>query len=85
MKYFNALMATVLGDEDQRAAALEYLKEVDPEIWDQEEQRARNNCGGPTAVTSSRHAPWKCEVYHKINMRHADAQMVNVVGFVYNS
>lgn len=37
MKYFNALMATVLGDEDQRAAALEYLKEVDPEIWDQEE------------------------------------------------
>ena len=37
MKYFNALMATVLGDEEQRAAAIEYLKEVDPEIWDQEE------------------------------------------------
>jgi hypothetical protein len=37
MKYFSALMATVLGNEDERAAALEYLKEVDPEIWDQEE------------------------------------------------
>jgi hypothetical protein len=37
MKYFNALMATVLGDEDQREAALQYLKEVDPEIWGQEE------------------------------------------------
>jgi hypothetical protein len=37
MKYFSALMATVLGNEEQREAAIEYLKEVDPEIWDQEE------------------------------------------------
>ena len=37
MKYFSALMATVVGNEEQRAAAIEYLKEVDPEIWDQEE------------------------------------------------
>lgn len=37
MKYFNALMATVLGDEEEREAAKKYLKEVDPEIWDQEE------------------------------------------------
>jgi len=37
MKIYNALMATVLGTDQQRAAALEYLKEVDPEIWDQEE------------------------------------------------
>ena len=37
MKYFNALIATVMGTEEQRAAALEYLKEVDPETWDQEE------------------------------------------------
>ena len=37
LKYFNALMATVLGNEEERAAAIEYLKEVDPEIWDQEE------------------------------------------------
>jgi hypothetical protein len=37
LKYFNALMATVLGDEDQRKAAKEYLKEVDPEIWDEDE------------------------------------------------
>jgi hypothetical protein len=37
MKYFSALLATVMGDEDQRQAAIEYLKEVDPEIWNQEE------------------------------------------------
>jgi hypothetical protein len=36
MEYFNALMATVMGDEDQRQAAIKYLKEVDPEIWDPE-------------------------------------------------
>jgi hypothetical protein len=36
MKYFNALMATVLGDEEERKSAIEYLKEVDPEIWDEE-------------------------------------------------
>jgi hypothetical protein len=37
LKYFSALMATVLGSEEEREAAIEYLKEVDPEIWDQEE------------------------------------------------
>jgi len=37
MEYFNALIATVMGDEDQREAAIKYLKEVDPEIWNQEE------------------------------------------------
>lgn len=37
MKIYNALMATVMGDEDQRAAAIEYLKEVDPDIWDDQE------------------------------------------------
>ena len=37
MKIYNALMATVLGDDDQREAALEYLKEVDSEIWDKKE------------------------------------------------
>jgi len=26
-----------MGDEDQREAAIKYLKEVDPEIWDEEE------------------------------------------------
>jgi hypothetical protein len=36
MKYFSALMATVLGTEDERADAIKYLKEVDPEVWDQE-------------------------------------------------
>lgn len=37
MKYFSALMATVIGSDEEREAALEYLKQVDPDIWDQEE------------------------------------------------
>jgi hypothetical protein len=37
MKYFGALMATVLGNEEEREAAIQYLKEVDPEIWNEEE------------------------------------------------
>lgn len=37
MKYFSALMATVIGNDEEREAAIQYLKEVDPEIWDQEE------------------------------------------------
>jgi hypothetical protein len=36
MKYFGALIATVLGNEEEREAAIQYLKEVDPEIWDEE-------------------------------------------------
>jgi hypothetical protein len=37
MKYFNALMATVFGSEEERKAAIKYLKEVDPDTWDEEE------------------------------------------------
>jgi hypothetical protein len=37
MEFYNALMATVLGTEDQRKAAMEYLAEVDPDIWGPEE------------------------------------------------
>jgi len=37
MKIYNALMATVMGNDEEREAAIQYLKEVDPEIWDQEE------------------------------------------------
>jgi hypothetical protein len=37
MKYFNALLATVMGNEEEREDAIKYLKEVDPEIWDKEE------------------------------------------------
>ena len=33
LKYFNALIATVLGTEEQAAEAKKYLAEVDPEIW----------------------------------------------------
>jgi hypothetical protein len=32
LKYFNALMNSVVGDDEQRKAAKEYLAEVDPEI-----------------------------------------------------
>ena len=33
LKYFNALMATVLGTDQEAAEAKEYLAEVDPEVW----------------------------------------------------
>ena len=36
MKYYNALMALYLGNEEERESAIQYLKEVDPEIWDEE-------------------------------------------------
>ena len=31
--YFNALMNTVVGDEEQQKSAKEFLAEVDPETW----------------------------------------------------
>ncbi len=31
--YFNALMSTVLGSDQERELAKEYLKEIDPDIW----------------------------------------------------
>jgi hypothetical protein len=31
--YFNALMNTVVGDEEQQKMAKEFLAEVDPELW----------------------------------------------------
>ena len=33
LKYFNALINSVVGNDEQRKAAKEYLAEVDPEIW----------------------------------------------------
>jgi hypothetical protein len=33
--YFNALMSTVLGSDEQREEAKKYLAKVDPEIWDE--------------------------------------------------
>ena len=32
--YFNALMITVTGSDEQRIQAKKYLAEVDPDIWD---------------------------------------------------
>ena len=37
LKYFNCLMLRVTGDESEKKAAKEYLAEVDPDIWGQEE------------------------------------------------
>ena len=37
LKYFNALINSVVGDPDQKKSAKEYLAEVDPDIWGQEE------------------------------------------------
>ena len=37
LKYFNALMATVLGTDQEAAEAKKYLAEVDPEIWGEEQ------------------------------------------------
>ena len=34
--YFNALMATVMGSDQQRIEAKKYLAEVDPDVWDEQ-------------------------------------------------
>jgi|SanBayMetagenome_1026888.scaffolds.fasta_scaffold09225_6 hypothetical protein len=33
--YFNALMATVLGSDQERIQAKKYLAEVDPDVWEE--------------------------------------------------
>jgi hypothetical protein len=33
LKYFNALIDSIIGDDEQKKAAKEYLAEVDPDIW----------------------------------------------------
>ena len=33
--YFNALMSTVLGSDEESKFAKEYLCEVDPDIWNE--------------------------------------------------
>ena len=33
LKYFNALMNSVIGNDEERKAAKKYLAEVDPEVW----------------------------------------------------
>jgi len=38
LKYFNALINSVVGNDEERKAAKEYLAEVDPEIWSEELQ-----------------------------------------------
>lgn len=46
LKYFNALINSVVGNDEERKAAKEYLAEVDPETWSEQLQaQARNYCG----------------------------------------
>jgi hypothetical protein len=33
--YFNALMATVLGSDQEKIQAKKYLAEVDPDVWNE--------------------------------------------------
>jgi hypothetical protein len=37
MEFYNALIATVMGTDEQREAAIKYLAQADPDIWGQEE------------------------------------------------
>jgi len=37
LKFYNSLMLLITGDESEKKAAKEYLAEVDPDIWGQEE------------------------------------------------
>jgi hypothetical protein len=41
--------------------------------------------GGEAPLRQVENKPGICDVYHKINTRHADTQMVNVGGLGYNS
>ncbi len=45
LKYFNALMATVLGSDQEKAEAKKYLAEVDPEIWSESKEQGPHMCG----------------------------------------
>lgn len=51
LKYFNALINSVVGNDEERKAAKEYLAEVDPEIWSEELQaQARSTAGLSTGL-----------------------------------
>jgi hypothetical protein len=41
--------------------------------------------GGEAPLRQVENKPGICDVYHKINTRHADTQIVNVGGLGYNS
>ena len=51
LKYFNALINSVVGNDEERKAAKEYLAEVDPEIWSEELQaQARKRSGSGVSL-----------------------------------
>ena len=60
LNYFNALMNSVVGNDDQKKAAKEYLAQVDPDIWDKESQ-------GP-AVLRGRACRYGCDENHPENL-----------------
>ena len=51
LKYFNALINSVVGDDDQREAAKKYLAEVDPEIWGDSAEQGPQTHGVGRVVT----------------------------------
>ena len=54
LKYFNALINSVVGNDEERKAAKEYLAEVDPEIWSEQLQaQARSTAGFSTGLRLS--------------------------------
>ena len=51
LKYFNALINSVVGNDEEKKAAKEYLAELDPEIWGEQPQPwARNTTGLSTGL-----------------------------------
>ena len=51
LKYFNALINSVIGNDEERKAAKEYLAEVDPEIWSESKEQGPHMCGLGRVVT----------------------------------
>ena len=59
--YLSALMATVTGTDHQAKLAKEYLKDVDPDIWNEQLDKLRASphmCGGKPGFMSSYDTPW---------------------------
>ncbi len=64
LKYFNALMSTVLGNDEERKAAKEYLATVDPEIWGEDSEQGPQDCGVFHRLTAQLWITLKCEKNH---------------------
>ena len=79
--YFNALMATISGNNQEQKLAKEYLKDVDPDIWNDQldkRRKARICMGAKFALRQVTTHPENCGVYHKTN-----GQMDQVMSVAY--